>query len=353
MAARSRKNETSEEERAFLSAIYAAPDELAPRLVYSDWLIERSDPRGQLIALLCSWETMPDGERREAVRHQAVTLWQSLPPPVDAPELTWFYERGFPVRLHSTSLEVLLRLGEKLFDAAPLLQHVVVTEPPVDGAVRELLGAPWFPRVRSLGWLGVDARAIDALVDRRLATLTELTLGFSVRGDADEHLAGLGHNPHLRALRGFRLAMGRASDAGFEALLARGYLRELRTLEASHNDLGPRSMAAIEHGLPKLREVLLYGNRRLGVGGVRRLAKLPELAVLTISSVVKEVACTDLAAHPRLERLSLRECNLTDAGAMLLLPLADRLVSLDLRHNGLSKKTITELKKAFGDRVAA
>lgn len=34
-----------------LAQIYAAPDDDAPRLVYADWLQERGDPRGELIAL--------------------------------------------------------------------------------------------------------------------------------------------------------------------------------------------------------------------------------------------------------------------------------------------------------------
>jgi uncharacterized protein (TIGR02996 family) len=38
-------------ETALLEAIYAAPDEDAPRLVYADWLQEEGDPRGEFIAL--------------------------------------------------------------------------------------------------------------------------------------------------------------------------------------------------------------------------------------------------------------------------------------------------------------
>ncbi len=34
-----------------LAAVYAAPDDDAPRLVYADWLQEQGDPRGELIAL--------------------------------------------------------------------------------------------------------------------------------------------------------------------------------------------------------------------------------------------------------------------------------------------------------------
>ena len=37
----------------FIAAICAAPDDDGPRLVYADWLLERSDPRGELIQLDC------------------------------------------------------------------------------------------------------------------------------------------------------------------------------------------------------------------------------------------------------------------------------------------------------------
>jgi uncharacterized protein (TIGR02996 family) len=37
------------DEPAFLRAICAAPDDMAPRLVYADWLDERSDPRTEFV----------------------------------------------------------------------------------------------------------------------------------------------------------------------------------------------------------------------------------------------------------------------------------------------------------------
>ena len=38
-------------EAELLAAVYAAPDDDGPRLVYADWLLERGDPRGEFIAL--------------------------------------------------------------------------------------------------------------------------------------------------------------------------------------------------------------------------------------------------------------------------------------------------------------
>jgi uncharacterized protein (TIGR02996 family) len=40
-------------EADLIAAILAAPDDDAPRLVYADWLLERGDPRGELIVVQC------------------------------------------------------------------------------------------------------------------------------------------------------------------------------------------------------------------------------------------------------------------------------------------------------------
>jgi uncharacterized protein (TIGR02996 family) len=45
------KQKAARSEEDFLAAVYAAPDEDAPRAVYADWLTERGDPRGEFISL--------------------------------------------------------------------------------------------------------------------------------------------------------------------------------------------------------------------------------------------------------------------------------------------------------------
>ncbi|MBA3541481.1 MAG: TIGR02996 domain-containing protein [Deltaproteobacteria bacterium] len=42
------------DERDLIAAVAEAPDDDAPRLVYADWLMERGDPRGELVALQCA-----------------------------------------------------------------------------------------------------------------------------------------------------------------------------------------------------------------------------------------------------------------------------------------------------------
>ena len=55
-------------EAAYLAAIYADPDDVALRAVYADWLLERGDPRGELITLQlarAAGRTSEDAEVRE------------------------------------------------------------------------------------------------------------------------------------------------------------------------------------------------------------------------------------------------------------------------------------------------
>jgi len=68
-AARARSSSPSPvTEESLLAAVWAAPDDDGPRLVYADWLTERSDPRGELITLQCARAASGSGEapsRRE------------------------------------------------------------------------------------------------------------------------------------------------------------------------------------------------------------------------------------------------------------------------------------------------
>jgi len=80
-----------------LAAIYAQPDDDAPRLVYADALQERGDPRGELIALQIRLATEA-GEpamrvrERELLREHGDAWLGALAPIVVAP---FAFERGF------------------------------------------------------------------------------------------------------------------------------------------------------------------------------------------------------------------------------------------------------------------
>src|SRR5262245_51089708 len=70
-------------ETPFLEAIKAAPDDVAARLVYADWLEERGDQRGELIRLQEEMNSVPAWSdrywnlrpRRNALREQVKSSW--------------------------------------------------------------------------------------------------------------------------------------------------------------------------------------------------------------------------------------------------------------------------------------
>ena len=52
------------EEHDLLQAVYTAPDDDAPRLVYADWLEERGDPRAEFIRAQVERAMTPEWDPR-------------------------------------------------------------------------------------------------------------------------------------------------------------------------------------------------------------------------------------------------------------------------------------------------
>ncbi|MGV3624109.1 MAG: TIGR02996 domain-containing protein [Archangium sp.] len=86
------------DEASLLDAIYAAPDDDAPRLVFADALMERGDPRGEFIALQLQ-RARGDGTRDGFIRERALFSDKALIAQFGAP--LWDggdvrFTRGFP-----------------------------------------------------------------------------------------------------------------------------------------------------------------------------------------------------------------------------------------------------------------
>lgn len=83
------------DEAALLSAIYADPDDDGARLVYSDLLLERGDPRGEFIALQCKKQPAPqDEERIRELLKEHESAWVGPLAPVLLKGVV--FRRGFP-----------------------------------------------------------------------------------------------------------------------------------------------------------------------------------------------------------------------------------------------------------------
>jgi uncharacterized protein (TIGR02996 family) len=98
-AAGKKAAEGARSEQELLEAVYAAPDDDGPRLVYADWLQERGDPWGELIVLqLAKNEGKPakaaNARMREIVEKHARARLEGLPLELDSVMIA----RGFPDR---------------------------------------------------------------------------------------------------------------------------------------------------------------------------------------------------------------------------------------------------------------
>jgi uncharacterized protein (TIGR02996 family) len=99
-------------EAGFLDAVLAAPDDIALRLIYADFLEERGDARAEALRLKCSIATIPEGDPRRA---ELAARLEQLRPTLDP---GWF---ALVVRLGPAALCL---IGSPEHDLAELPQRV-------------------------------------------------------------------------------------------------------------------------------------------------------------------------------------------------------------------------------------
>ena len=169
----------SETERdAFLQAIIAEPDEVAPRLVFADWLDEHADPFGEFIRVSIELETLPATHPDWAARHARLRQLRY------EHEESWFnpirdlgacetvVRRGF-VEEVAIDLECLLRRARDLFRLTPLRMLRVWHHPgPLTPIYLQQLAA--LPPLRRLRCLDLTGFRLPTGSSRRLAKSTKL-----------------------------------------------------------------------------------------------------------------------------------------------------------------------------------
>jgi uncharacterized protein (TIGR02996 family) len=316
---------TDPREKEILESIWAAPDDDRPRLVYSDWLQEKGDPRGEYIELSCKdWGSTPwdDPVRRKAdARASALekkyrAQWVASARPYIR---SWGFARGFVASI--------------VADAGTFLEN--------PGAVVALS-----PSI-SLQLTAVKPKQMPAIAAAPLGKLERLDLG-SQRID-DAQLAILAASPTLLGLRELHLGWNNFLTAGAQALAASPHIRTLKTLRvdgyrSAHSTYGGRpapppfddALIAIvtSPNLPAL-EYLDLGNGGAGpgLGEAFLRASLPALHTLAMSgNPIGDAGAIALARAklPSLRYLGLGYGNLTDAGVNALLDGFPQLESLDV-----------------------
>jgi uncharacterized protein (TIGR02996 family) len=177
-------------EAALLAAIYADPASDHARAVYADWLLERGDPRGELIVLQLAGVEHPEDVQRERELLQTYARTWRGPLPEDASQIV--FKRGFPVGAMATgnideqpawaTFESITGLPHGEVFHLPCLRELVLESRAMQ--VLATLRAPL--RARRLVWRSnADDRAADDARDAfpRVRVLPELE-SFMLHGHA-------------------------------------------------------------------------------------------------------------------------------------------------------------------------
>lgn len=271
------------DDSAFLAAIHAAPDDDAPRLVYADALVERGDPRGELIQLQCTlasvdeddprWHRMRRRERALLKEHLATWTKEVV---AGAKNVEIELRRGFPEVVRGTA-ETLAAVAPALSVAAPLTVHLEAFA--FERSVSPLLRSALFARARSLrlmsGRARVDISELAALAGPLPLSLFELDEVRLARSDLDA-LAQCRALGQLRELALSRCVLGKDSAGALEMLASP--LRRFTVLSGKEPEA---FVGSIVNG-PAFQQLEVLGlcNTEIGDDGLAQIAKAGRLANL-------------------------------------------------------------------------
>lgn len=219
------------DEESFLAAIFANPDDDAPRLMYADWLTERGNPRGEFIRVQIEMSRPQDrrsevyrGLRgREAelrIRHR--NEWLGCP---TRRMKGCTFRRGFVETVRISNILLPNAELERLFRLHP---------------------------VRTLHLRGeVTYEVIKRLMALPLGTLRDLILSRTSYLTSDGVIV-LAQSPVLSHLTHLDLSFNRIANRGARALIESPHLSQLTSLDLRGNDISA-------HAQQQLRE--RFGDR--------------------------------------------------------------------------------------------
>jgi uncharacterized protein (TIGR02996 family) len=316
-----------------IEAIRAAPEDDAARLVYADWLSERGDAMGEMIAIACRKKRTP-AQTKVLTRLQA-EVEQGLKK-LGVDDVRW--ERGF-VRWIQIAAFKLVKNLDAVFAAAPLVSDLRV----FDANAARLATLVGSPHMRGIVRLSVHSKYEGPVGGKGAAALA-----------ASPHVAG------LRALRcDGHLGGWNLGPLGVKALLAPGRLR-LAALSLSTNRIGDRGVAALAAS-PFLATIerLRLDDCEIGDAGVRALAESKHagaLRVLALGGAFNGVRVDGFRALgeskklARLEIVDLKWSSHIGDDALRALLDAKRLPALraiDASGTRASRRVLAELKRRF------
>jgi uncharacterized protein (TIGR02996 family) len=347
--------------------IAARPDDPQPWLVYADWLQQRDDPRGKLIALQYQLALEPrsralrDAERALLDEHGAYLLPERLHKMLRLPR-----RRGEDA---GARCEVTWRCG--FLASVRLARKASPAQPAIAELADELLGHPsaHFLRRLVIGPLGTAEEynligVVEAIAQRGHARLAELVLGDFAPAEMELAFSRAGNvAPLLGALPGLERLVLRAGSLRFESAVRHAGLRELSVTAAALSERNVARLLAAR--LPAL-EALELSCPGLALTDVAfremlRGTQLPKLRRLALRHTVgtlralEEILASPLG--PRLEVLELDRGDLDDRAAHALAtvraPQLAHLSRLDVSGNPMSEVAAERLSRLCGSVAAA
>ena len=366
-------------ERELVRAIAADIGDDAAWQVYADWLIERGDPLGELVALQCALSRADaadggmEGEARAIDRERALRRMHDdrwMGPLRAIAEAGWVMRRGFVEHMTAWRARDFVDHAAAIVGRAPLLRSLaiggeaVLASVPELGAVTSLtleeagpLEAATFhpfvtgqlPGLKRLELANVtrDRESAQAVVELPAETVELEHLGYCPRrvvGHTPEKQDAIpwvvraiaGRHPQLRSL-----AVGRCYGLALDGLDELGRLESLVLDDCA---IGGQ-LAALPHQLVSLT----IDNDQLAADDLARLlAALPRLSRLRLryAGLRDEHAEAIAATAPAtLRRLDVAGNQLEDDGARALLGMT-QLVRLELAHNPNIKAALVHEARA-------
>ena len=328
-----------------IAAILAAPDDDAPRLVYADWLMERGDPRGELIALQCR-PALFEGdvfERAWRLEHAHGAAWQQPIRALAREPGPLHFTRGFIERIQLDAADW-IRHSEALCALTPL-REIELRKVEVLAAA---LAAPGMQRIRSLEVRGqkLDGARLGDLA--RVPPLPQLEslalLECGLAGSAVHALAELRAAP-----RALYLDRNPAAGGALSELLQSPFAARLERLSTEYVSLRPHDVTAIAR-LAALR-VLSVDHSELAGPAVAQIARAVPLAELSAAATrdVDDTTLEALGHHGSLHvlRMPRSALRITPPAMRALLAALPELRTLDLRDCGLRAAEYPMLKRRF------
>lgn len=362
---------------ALIRAVYAAPDDDAPRLIYADWLDEHDDPaRAEFIRLQVELARLPrwsEDPRRRAAEERAAELQRDhqvrwLGGLVSLPG-EWQFRRGFAdelvwARHPPADLEAVMRmLGSPARVPPDMRLTRFVTHFPTNLLTSLVAEWPGAEHIRSLWLIGAPNSLFQTGVrplawSRHLRGLEDLDLD---RNELDSvNLRALATTTQLPSLRRLNLSASPFPPEVFGQFLAAPHFKGLTDLGLNACGLRPEQLAALARlrAFPRLTAIRLAENH-FGPDGAEALVTapfVPELRTVDLSAnEIGDDGTVRLAEAPwdRLEYLDLTGNDIGEFGA-LALSLSKTLSGLKrliLRRNPIPGHAAAALAKRFASGV--